>query len=255
MARASLRSRLTIVISGLILAAGLVFSAVAYMEVRRALERAGGDRLHAVATELSNLLTQSVTAGIRDTQELATKPDLRAALKATGNGPVAVPESMAAYVKRTKGSAAWLLRPDGSVVVAEPADAKLTHAPHASDEAVGPLVPVGDAIGFTLSAPLGGVGGEAPPEGYVVVRRISSGSGGGAIERLIGAGTNFKIGNADGSVWTDLSKPVDAPRAQIGRGTIRFVDAAGEARLGTAVAIAQTPWVVWLAMPRATVLQ
>jgi signal transduction histidine kinase len=67
------------------------------------------------------------------------------------------------------------------------------------------------------------------------------------LNRLVGVGASVKIGNRNGSVWTDLSKVIAAPpleRAQSGSATYRTAD--GEDRLGAMAAIGGTPWAVWV---------
>jgi signal transduction histidine kinase len=95
-----------------------------------------------------------------------------------------------------------------------------------------------------------GGSGDAPGSGvgFLVVRRpavITTTAD--TLNRLVGVGASVKIGNRNGSVWTDLSKVIAAPpleRGQSGTATYRTAD--GEDRLGALTAIAGTPWAVWV---------
>jgi signal transduction histidine kinase len=84
--------------------------------------------------------------------------------------------------------------------------------------------------------------------GFLVVRRPAVlTTTAETLNRLVGVGASVKIGNRNGSVWTDLSKVIAAPpleRAQSGSVTYRTAD--GDDRLGALAAIAGTPWAVWV---------
>ena len=89
----------------------------------------------------------------------------------------------------------------------------------------------------------------------VVYKRISSANGAQLIGRLIGSEASLLIGNADGTVWTDMSKPVHGPTPRTaGKNVLIYNGPDGAPQIGSARQIARTPWVLWVGLPLSSAL-
>ena len=89
----------------------------------------------------------------------------------------------------------------------------------------------------------------------VVYKRVSSASGAQLIGRLIGSEASLLIGNADGTVWTDMSKPVHGPAPRTaGKNVLIYDGPDGTPQVGSARQIARTPWVLWVGLPLSSAL-
>ena len=89
----------------------------------------------------------------------------------------------------------------------------------------------------------------------VVYKRISSANGAQLIGRLIGSEASLLIGNADGTVWTDMSKPLHGPTPRAaGKNALIYDGPDGSAQIGSARQIARTPWVLWVGLPLTSAL-
>ncbi|HKN57356.1 MAG TPA: ATP-binding protein [Gemmatimonadaceae bacterium] len=89
----------------------------------------------------------------------------------------------------------------------------------------------------------------------VVYKRISSANGAQLIGRLIGSEASLLIGNADGTVWTDMSKIVRGPTpTTAGKNALIYNGPDGKPQVGSARRIAHTPWVLWVGLPLSSAL-
>jgi PAS domain S-box-containing protein len=93
--------------------------------------------------------------------------------------------------------------------------------------------------------------------GFVSIERpLSAASGAALVERLLGSDATLKFGNTAGDLWTDLSAPVRAPPpAAPTSGAISFVAVPGDLRMGRSVAVAGTPWDVWVDFSEASLME
>ena len=89
----------------------------------------------------------------------------------------------------------------------------------------------------------------------VVTRRVSSANGAQLIGRLIGSEASLLIGNSDGTVWTDMEKPLHGPTPKTaGKEELIYAGPDGTLQVGSARQIARTPWVLWVGLPMSSVL-
>lgn len=119
---------------------------------------------------------------------------------------------------------------------------------------VGPVVAAGDSVYFELVSPVFG----APDDtlGFVVeYRRLASGGSAQLIGGLIGPKAALMLGNSTGSIWTDLSTRVAGPGVPRRLGAlVEYTPPDGDTRLGVAVRVSRTPWLVWVEVPQGTAL-
>ena len=89
----------------------------------------------------------------------------------------------------------------------------------------------------------------------VVTRRVSSANGAQLIGRLIGSEASLLIGNQDGSVWTDMEKPLRGPTPKsAGKTELIYTGPDGTLQVGSARPIGRTPWVLWVGLPLSSAL-
>jgi two-component system cell cycle sensor histidine kinase/response regulator CckA len=124
-----------------------------------------------------------------------------------------------------------------------------------SDPVIGPLTASGDTVVYAVTAPVASLAGERL--GYVVVtRRLIGGSETAALmSGLVGRGARVLIGNADGSLFTDLTKPVKTFASPRPGTTLTYSDSTGTRMLGASVSVLETPWMVVVETPRAGALE
>jgi signal transduction histidine kinase len=260
----SLRWRLPLLILTLLVTIGAAFAWTAHHEMRHALRLAGDERIHDAAMQLADLLAQSAAARVGEVRRLAadqairrfvsTGEDLDAALGVLRTAGQRSP--LAKISLRVTGGTEPLHRAVDNVTIDRIPESSAS--PAIAVEGAGPLHAVNGRVAYTTTALIPAVPGP-PSSGAGVLsieRPLSSTSGATLVERLIGTGAALKFGNAAGDVWTDLSAVAAAPPTiPVAATTIIFTDAAGQNRLGTAVAITSTPWQVWVDLPEAALMR
>jgi PAS domain S-box-containing protein len=221
-------------------------------------------RMQASADQLAKTLTTQARALMTDAARTSALPELRAALDAPAAADAIVPALERLRGEAGTGAAAHALalvdRAGRVVVSTDPADAGKvkpgmpTELETASGPVVGQLVARGDSISYAIAAPVTGLAGQKL--GYVIVTRRLAGAAGSAslMGGLVGHDARVLIGNADGSVMTDLERTVKwiGPAARAGSPVYR--DPAAHEVIGTTAAVAETPWMVVVEAPRAGIL-
>ena len=269
-ARHSLRLRLPLLISALLVAVVAPFLWAAYRQVEATLVRAGGERARGAADQVANLVERSSRAGLEGLRRVAADPDVRRYVQnPTDAGRDAARARMASLaqggVRRVElWSAAGSRLLDVSVPEATvPGVAPVVFPPSTRPPAVGfnALQAAGNAV-FTDTA--AEIWAEPPPAsqaaasarlGHLVVRSTLSVNPPGALGRLVGGDAVIAIGNTAGGTWTDLSRIVTAPAVDVTRnGVTEYRAADGERRLGAVSTIRGTPWAVWVEFPRSIIV-
>ena len=251
----SLRWRLPFLIAAVITVVAGTVLVLAFREVQSSLLAAAGVRARGAADQIATLLAQSTQQRFLELRTLANDGALAAFLEHPSDDT-----KRAAEARLSK-----LVSPNPQVIeVWNHARQRVFSLATPTATALLPLdarAPTGVGISglqryqaslfteATTEVTPGG-SGDAPGSGvgFLVVRRPAVlTTTADTLNRLVGVGASVKIGNRNGSVWTDLSKVIAAPpleRAQSGTATYRTAD--GEDRLGALTAIAGTPWAVWV---------
>ena len=259
----SLRRRLPLLIGALLVALGAVFSWMAFREVERALRLHGHERMMVAAKQISGLLAQTVAPRTTEALRAANDPEVRRVLRGGDASQLgAPPAALTALATRVQQQASvWLHDANGRAIAYLPANAETWQQPPASTAT--PVVPhlgVGELrtsnghVSYSITAKVAGDNADETLGFLSLDRSVSSSMITTLIERLIGSGATIKVGNAAGDVWTDLSVPVEAPPAATVGAPMRYVNAQGDPRLGTAVAVPGTPWIVWTEMSETALL-
>jgi signal transduction histidine kinase len=263
--RESLSRKLPLLISALLVAAILIFSAVAYRQLTQALLAAAGVRMKSTSQLLANIFEDSgkrirtdaeKAAGDTAIRRITIAADTRsraAAQSALARLATAAQQTLAMDV-RDKGGRQFLWADGKNPAIA----AFLKNRPNLSappkQTTVGPIMAQDSVLFYDVRSPIIARAGDTT--GFVTVyKQISSAQGAKTISGLIGSEAALLIGNADGKLWTDFSKVVAGPplREQLGVPTTH-TRGGGDRRLGTAVPIKSLNWIVWVDIPTASVL-
>jgi signal transduction histidine kinase len=263
----SIRRRLPLLISALLLAVVGAFSWAAYRIVERALTIAATEQVRGASTRLAALLDESARRMRTEARRVGADSGLQRYLERPG--PATQGDARRALERLRVNNAqfvdAELRDARGALLVGTAARPTATGAgvriaPATLDSAiraggVGPLLTTRDTVRYELTAPV--IRSDGDTLGYIIQHRklASGGQGAQVISQLIGAQATLLVGNASGDLWTDLSRAVPGPpmdRAQ--QGAISWVDPNGTPQLGAVAAIPRTPWIVWVALPRSAIL-
>lgn len=210
----SIRRRIPASIA-LVLAAGVgVFGAVAYRVVHDSAVEAADARLREASRQLAAIVEASLATLLDSVRAAASEPALARALGDPGP----------ATAERAREAMARLGRPTGQLRGVELRDragrevlalegsspAEPPRGPPEAEAHVSPFFLVGDTVYYEVSAPVitnGAVLGElamtrSATTTHDAVRRVAD---------LIGVTSGLLLGNADGSLWTDLVERVERP--------------------------------------------
>jgi signal transduction histidine kinase len=263
----SLRVRLPLLITALLVVVVSTFLWVAHREVEATLVRAGGQRATSAADQVASLIERSSMAGMDNLRRVVTDESIRRYLRHPTDD--ARDEALARLAPLAaagaRGIELWSAAGSRLLDVpirTAPGAAPVVLPPATYPQAAGfnTLHAVGDAV-FTETVadirdePLPAGRAEAALLGYVVVRSTLSVTPAGALGRLVGADAVIEIGNAAGGTWTDLSRVVTAPPVDLTRnGVAEYRAANGERQVGGVSLIRGTPWAVWVEFPRSTIV-
>ncbi len=261
----SLESKLPAAMAGILAGVVLLLTGLAYREVNQAGLEAARDRVQGVSRELAEALARGAAQRLQEARALA-RTDAVGRYLATSEprqreAALAALRRAAPTGRQSGSTELWSLQKQVLVISAT------GHRPDSLGEGPGrwrlagdsaavlPFHAVGDSLAYDVAAAvvIGGV-----VRGYVVEHRPVAGAEESRrlIERLIGSGATFLVGNRDGSLWTDLTRKVEGPPPPLleGSGLARYSPAAGEPQLGMAAAMPNAPWVVWVSLPEREVL-
>lgn len=252
----SLRWKVPALITVLLVFAVGTFGLIAYATVRRTAIESAISRETAAAANLAQLLGNSIRSYVRQLEAAGSHPAILAHLRAP-DAPLS-DSSRAVLQRLTRDSVqvigVELLDRRGRPVLRRGVDRLATEALEWTPTDTVPVSPFfvvrGERIAIQASAPIRERGTIV---GRVVVSRVLQPASGGleALSDLIGDGATVLLGNADGSLWSDLetlvTRPVDSAAA-------RRYRRAGEMRLSGAAAVPGTPWIVAVEAPEGVAL-
>jgi signal transduction histidine kinase len=265
-ARYSLRWRLPLLIAALIVIVVATFLAAAYREVQADLRHAASSRALVAADQVAGLFGQSSMQRLAEFQRVASSPVFRDFL---AHSDEATRDAARAKLAAFPHSGPQVIEVWGAggqrlLTIATPPDAEamLPSGTPPSATGIGPLRRHGATV---FSEAMAEIQAEASPDdgstrtplGWLVVRRPATASPTADIlNRLVGVDAAIAVGNHDGSTWTDLAKPIDAPRVDLSRvGSAEEQTQSGMRYIGALSAIRGTPWNAWIAFPETAVLE
>jgi signal transduction histidine kinase len=260
-----LSQKLPLLISGLLVAAIVMLSAIAYRQLTRALVVAGGVRMQSAAHLLGNLFEDSgrhlrteveKVAADSAVQKftLAGNPRARAAAEsALTKVATTAQQTLAVELSDTHGrEILWVDGQTPKVSAPFRNHANLSAPP--AKTTIGEFGPEHGILFYQTRAAI--VPHVGDTTGFVTMyKQISAASGAQIISKLIGSDVSLLLSTADGKRWTDLETMVRAPTIAALTGTPQtYSGANGEARIGAAVPIKSMGWVVLVDMPMSTLL-
>ena len=269
--RQSLAIKLPIILTLLLMLAVTAVSIASYLEVRREVLALASGRLQEAADQMATMFGNSGRQRVTSMQQLMQRREVLEYLKTRDKaleGPIhaAVAAHLGTAIaianvelwdpsgKRVFASGAAFEEATGALLEKFKTELQGIDAPE-----VGRLRHEGDSLFY----PVGGRVAEGGAVlGYVVERRRISNPAQtrqtvGLLTGLIGGHASMVIGNADGSVWSDLSAPVArVPINEAGGPRIWEYQRRGMPRtIAWATPINSTPWMVAIEFPEAEVLE
>lgn len=253
----SLRLRLPLMVSLMIAAALGVFLWLAYRELGELLIARAEERAATVARQIGNQLTQTIARGRAELERRAADPTVRRFLE-HGTGADEVTTALGPLLAANQPPLAFFDRNRKLVLEVHAPGQRPDVAPIEYDTStlgesgVSPFGLLDDThITYGLTLEVTGADGRL---GWIVLRRIlTDNQTAAAFEQLVGTGSRVFVGNADGSLWTDLRRPVDEVPADLRPGRT-IAPAHDEGHIGAAGPVEGTPWAVWISLPREDVL-
>jgi signal transduction histidine kinase len=273
--------KLPLLISGLILLVLLASSGAAYLEVERSAIATADQRVTSLARQLADLVQTSVVARGAMMRRAANDTAVRRLLGASGTGALdvsagvrtalerlVVPSDSASLIEVWDHSGHPRARFDGEMTSAQDVTENAQRAMLvASDSPLGELDSVrvspfyarGDSVFTWYVQPVvyGGL-----TTGYVAQRvRLASDATSKASQRglreIMGPSVDLYLANSSDNLRTtttgELSEQPSALKAA--HGPIQYRDPATGDMLGAKAAITNTPWIIEIAMRRATMLE
>jgi signal transduction histidine kinase len=242
-----------------------IFMAVAFRLLEDTLVSAGKTRARAAATQLADMMRQSVQQRNAEAQRVARDEAVRALVQHPTDAAAraAARERLTAWAATSAQPAVevWdaqgvrLLALAGRSVPAGDADASTTAGAAPGSTGLGAFRELNGVISFDVVADIADAGGNAttpasPPGRLVIRRSFSSVPTSDGLRQLLGNGAVVKLGNHGGTVWTDLKTIVPPPQVTATAGATEYTLPDGSRRLGANVPIAGSPWAIAIEFPR-----
>jgi PAS domain S-box-containing protein len=267
----SLQRKLPLLISTLLCAVVAAVCWSAYRQIEHVLIGATGSRLTSVTQQLATLLGESARRGDADMRRLATDPSITRFLSHPGEitrrdaeHALQLESERERNQTRTPQPISYALLNRNEKLLATVGapfalDATLftTRAPAGAAAAplslrVGAFIPSDSGVAYSVGLPV--VAGQQDTIGFLVEHhRLTSGEGAAQIGALIGSKATLLLGNAQGGLWTDLSKTVAGPPPDVRIGSpTTYATPAGTQVISVTAPIPTTPWLVSVQVPRAT---
>jgi len=263
----SIRQRLPLLICALLLCVIIAFAFAAYYGIRKAEMATGRERLTTVTNQLSDMLSRSTISLVKSTGITANNDTIR---KFVASGGVLSHDEALNILRGTvKDSTTTLVqlvdlhfssilsysKEDTGLqtklsLILKPSDPAATYGPGL----VGKIVTVDSSMYFPVVVP---VTDKEKTVGYLVSWRLISSppSTSEEVSKLIGKGAAFYIGNTDGSLWTNLAKPVAKPvteTIEVNK-DIEYSDNKGRDVVAKAQPISSSNWLVLIEFSKQTI--
>ena len=254
-----LRRKLPLLISALVFVVVAVLSGFAYKQVRDAMLAATGQRVANAAQQVGGMLHESTLNIRRSLHLLAADSSVSRFLRReTADTRSAMQRRLSTDLPRTPQVVQRSIWSRGKrlryALLETPAPPSVPASPDMAATAVpmrawiGPIRVDRDTVVYDVAAP---ITSGSDTLGYLVeTRRLSNGQSLQFVRDLIGSGASFLLGNAAGTLWTDLTHTVSAPPSPPRFDSPFEYVRAGTTQVAAADDIASTPWMVMIQIPR-----
>ena len=264
----SIRQRLPLLICLLLLLVILTSGLASYYYIRKASAETGKERLSSLVSQLNSLLSQSTASMISAIKKNADNDTIQLYALMQDAG---LRDSAFQHIKK--------MRTDSTVVLVELLDVNLEPVLQYSEAGsklqerlhgivlegrarmpaqgkVEKMYSLNGSIYFPVIVP---VNHHKNPAGYLVAWRLlaSSRKSIEALNQLMGKGTSLYIGNDDGSMWSDMAKPVAVPFDMVVKEDkfMRYRNNHDEDVLAAAEPIGSSRWQVLIEMKTSTMFE
>jgi signal transduction histidine kinase len=264
--RLSIQQRLPLLICALLLSAIVIFSFATYYGLKKATLKIGKERLHSLTDQLSSMLGQSAQALLGTVRATANQNFVKQYLKSEGKE--ARLETLQTLDK---------LNRDSTWVSVELLDSNKILALRSDKSTVNIKVHITDVLYFTRVGPgackigkiynvkgsmyyptIATVADNNQIMGYIICWQIlkNTPKAVNQLSQLMGTGATLYIGNTDGSLWTNMIRPVKGPPVRMNhiRDFIEYDSPGGQRVIATAQLIANTNWLVLVDFSEETML-
>jgi signal transduction histidine kinase len=264
--RLSITQRLPLLICSLLLSAIVIYGFANYYSLKKATLIIGQDRLTSVTVQLSTTLGQAARSLEKISNATAAQENVIKCLKS--GGKEFHKETLDALDKLFKDSS-WvsveLLNADmmsvlrsGKSTIDVPVNIKnvisITNAGPDSTK-IGELYKVKNNVYFPI---ISAMSDKKHIIGYILSWKslLIPPKSVSQFSQLVGIGANFYVGNADGTLWTDLVKPLPGIPFKINKITdiINYTDPDGQDMLANAQIIGHTKWLMIITFPKQIIL-
>jgi len=261
LSRLTIRQRLTLLICSLLLVSLLIFGATSYIGVRKAALKIGKERLQTLSLHLSTMLTSSTRNLVTSTYAQANKPSVKAYLLSSKKDSAnevnrlfidLLKDSSNMQVDLINANHDVVLRSSKKTVISAPLDSLLLNSNKRLDSGyVGKIYKFGDSLYYPVIA---SIEENRRRIGSFIRWRIIQAKSGAVdqLSKLMGTDARLNIGNADGSLWTNMIKTVPAPPSA--KGFIEY-DHSGKIWFASIHSIANSNWLVSIEFPKSKILQ
>jgi signal transduction histidine kinase len=253
--RLSIQQRLPLLICAFLLSAIVIYGYANYYSLKKATLAIGKARINILATQISSMFGRSALILVKTEHETARQNAVVQFLRSNGRQ----------FRQETLNELDKLHR-DSTWVSIELMDQNLVPVLRSGKSTVDVKVPVKDVLKVTPVGPdtckigklhiekgalyypvIATVTDNGHTIGYVVSwqRLVASPQAVAQFSQLMGTGAKLYIGNADGSIWTDMIRPVTGPPFKVNHilDLIEYTDHDGGATLVKAQPIPPTSWV------------
>jgi PAS domain S-box-containing protein len=252
--RLSIQQRLPLLICAFLLFSIVIYGFANYYSLRKATLTIGRDRLKIVTSQISSMLGQSAQFMVTATHTAATKNSVIQCLKSGGKE----------FRKETLDELDKLHR-DSTWVLIELLDHKLMPVLRSAKSTVNVKINTKDVLAFTHVDPdsskvgkiynvrgsmyypiIAAVTEKKHIIGYVICWQLlrTTPKAVQQLSQLMGAGAILYIGNTDGSLWTNMIKPVAGPpiKADHLNDLTEYTKPNGGVMIANAQAVVHTDW-------------
>jgi signal transduction histidine kinase len=262
----SIQQRLPLLICLLLLSVMVIFSWTAYIGVKDASLKAGRERLMSLTGQLSSLFQQSAHVITTATHTAATQESILDFLRSDGKqswneATTAMnklrQDTIFRLVELLNADRAPIFRSGDTGLTIKANLRPVLQAATVGPEftSIGKIYKAGDSMYYPVVA---AVMDEKKPLGYIVRWRLlhATPQATAQLSQLIGTKATLYVGNDDGSLWTDMIKPVSSPPINNGHilDPIEY-SRDGKPSIAAAHPIANTHWIVLIEFPRQSILE
>ena len=219
--RLSIRLRLTLLISFFLLSVILIFGSISYLSIKKTSLKVGEDRLKSLSEQLTTMLSANVHNTISSTYKTANKPAIKKFILSNGKDSVNESLKLLQELKKDSQNVQVELRNTNHLSLLKlTTDSTPIHfninsiitstgSGQIDSGTVGNLYLSNNSLYYPIVVT---ITEQNKLLGYVVRWRKMANSSKGVeqLSKLMGTDGNLYIGNTDGTLWTDMIKPVSA---------------------------------------------